>query len=333
MTETERSPAWALAGDADLNDDLHIYDVTLRDGAQTPGVSFSAEDKREIAGRLDEIGTRYIEAGYPASVPADREAIRVVDDAVSEATVTGLAKADSDEIDAVLDTGVDAISVFIAESDVHLQEKWNLSPDGAVDRALMGVQYAVDHGLDVRFAVVDATRTPLDRLQRFAEIAESAGATYFGLSDTVGVLTPRDTRALVERVREWTDTDLSIHFHDDLDLATANALAAAEAGAAQIHTTVTGIGANGGNTPLAPTATALAVRHDREIVDLSQLRAGADIVAERSGICPPPHAAVIGDNAFRYGSAPRVAGVTNAPETYEAYPPELVGQHREIDPE
>jgi methanogen homocitrate synthase len=309
MHPTERSPAWDLSKDIGLHEDLHVYDVTLRDGAQTPSVDFSAADKRDIARRLDAMGVRYIEAGYPASLPSDREAIEVVTDAVSDATVTALAKADEAEIDAAVDTGVDSVSVFVAGSDTHLEQKWDLTPEQAVERAREGVAYAVDHGLEVRFAVVDATRTPLERLRRFAEAAEAGGATFLGLSDTLGLLTPRDSGALVERVSEWTDLDISVHDHDDLDLATANALAAAEAGAAQLHTTVTGIGANGGNTPLAPTATALRVRYDKEVVDLSTLSETAGLVADRSCVELPPHAAVIGENAFRYGSAPRVSGV------------------------
>lgn len=317
----------------ELDPDLHAYDVTLRDGAQAPGISFTVDDRRDIATALDGIGVRYIEAGYPALGASERERVRTVRDAVSDATVVGLSGCRADEIDHVLDQDLSAVSLFHPGSPVQLAARAGLSVPDAVERAGDAITYAADHGLTVRFAVTDASRTPPDVLRRFVSTAERSGAGLIGVSDTVGALTPAGSRAIVNAVRDETNCPVSVHYHDDLGMATANAYAAVCAGATQVHTTVTGIGENGGNTPLAPLSTALAVHHDFELVRGAGLTSLARLVSDRTGLDLPPTFPAVGDNAFRYVSTARVSGVRDDPATFEAYPPDLVGGTRRISDE
>ena len=318
----------ALAGTPPL--DIEICDVTLRDGEQMPGVVFRADEKLDIALRLDEIGVEVIEAGFPVVSAAEKNAVKEVCDLGLNAKVSALSRSVKGDVDAALDCGVDMISVFIAASELHLRHKLHMSCPEAIRCALDTVEYAKDHGLIVRFSAEDATRTDFDILKKLYKKAEEYHADYISMADTVGIMNPRTTYFMISEIKKVVNIPICMHCHDDLGMALANTLAGAEAGAKQLHTTVNGIGERSGNTPLEEMLVALRLHHGIDRYDLSKLKDISKLVESYSGISVAKNKAVVGANAFAHESGIHVAAVLEEPRTYELYSPEIVGAARHI---
>jgi len=318
----------ALAGTPPL--DIEVCDVTLRDGEQMPGVVFRADEKLDIALRLDEIGVEVIEAGFPVVSAAEMNAVREVCNLGLDAKISALSRSVKEDVDAAIDCGVDMISVFIATSDLHLKHKLHMSCPEAIRCALAAVEYAKDHGLIVRFSAEDATRTDFEILKKLYKKAEDYHADYISVADTVGIMNPRTTYYMISEIRKVVNIPICMHCHDDLGLALANTLAGAEAGAKQLHTTVNGIGERSGNTSLEELLVALRLHHDIDCYDLTKLKDLSKLVETYSGVTVAKNKAVVGANAFAHESGIHVAAVLEEPRTYELYSPELVGAARHI---
>lgn len=310
--------------------DIEICDVTLRDGEQMPGVVFRADEKLEIALRLDEIGVEVIEAGFPVVSIGEKNAVREVCELGLDAKISALSRSVRKDVDAALDCGVDMISIFIATSDLHLRHKLHMSCPEAIRCALDTVEYAKDHGLIVRFSAEDATRTDFETLKRLYRKAEERHADYVSVADTVGIMNPRTTYYMISEIRKVVRIPICMHCHDDLGLALANTLAGAEAGARQLHTTVNGIGERSGNTPLEELLVALRLHHGIDRYDLTKLKDLSKLVETYSGVSVAKNKAVVGENAFAHESGIHVAAVLEEPRTYELYSPEMVGAARHI---
>ncbi|MDM7933786.1 MAG: homocitrate synthase family protein [Methanothrix sp.] len=310
--------------------DIEICDVTLRDGEQMPGVVFRADEKLEIALRLDEIGVEVIEAGFPVVSTGEKNAVREVCELGLDAKISALSRSVRKDVDAALDCGVDMISIFIATSDLHLRHKLHMSCPEAIRCALDTVEYAKDHGLIVRFSAEDATRTDFETLKRLYRKAEERHADYVSVADTVGIMNPRTTYYMISEIRKVVRIPICMHCHDDLGLALANTLAGAEAGARQLHTTVNGIGERSGNTPLEELLVALRLHHGIDRYDLTKLKDLSKLVETYSGVSVAKNKAVVGENAFAHESGIHVAAVLEEPRTYELYSPEMVGAARHI---
>lgn len=310
--------------------DIEICDVTLRDGEQMPGVVFRADEKLDIALRLDEIGVEVIEAGFPVVSAAEMNAVKDVCNLGLDAKISALSRSVKGDVDAALDCGVDMISIFIATSDLHLKHKLHMSCPEAIRCALDAVEYAKDHGLIVRFSAEDATRTNFETLKKLYKRAEEFHADYISVADTVGIMNPRTTYYMISELRKVVKTPICMHCHDDLGMALANTLAGAEAGAKQLHTTVNGIGERSGNTPLEELVVALRLHHDIDRYNLAKLKDLSKLVETYSGVPVAKNKAVVGANAFAHESGIHVAAVLEEPRTYELYSPELVGAARHI---
>jgi len=310
--------------------DIEICDVTLRDGEQMPGVVFRADEKLDIAMRLDEIGVEVIEAGFPVVSAAEMNAVREVCNLGLDAKISVLSRSIKDDVDAAVECGADMISIFIAISDLHLKHKLHMSCPQAVSCALQAVEYAKEHGLIVRFSAEDATRTDFDLLKRVYKRAEEYHADYISVADTVGIMNPRTTYYMISELKKAVKTPICMHCHDDLGLALANTLAGAEAGAKQLHVTVNGIGERSGNTPLEELLVALRLHYGLERYDLSKLKDLSKLVESYSGVPVAKNKAVVGTNAFAHESGIHVAAVLEEPRTYELYSPEMVGAARHI---
>ncbi|MFB3764133.1 MAG: homocitrate synthase family protein [Methanotrichaceae archaeon] len=318
----------ALAGTPPL--DIEICDVTLRDGEQMPGVVFRADEKLDIALRLDELGVEVIEAGFPVVSAAEKNAVKEVCDLGLNAKISALSRSVKGDVDAALDCGVDMISIFIAASELHLKHKLHMSCPEAIRCALDTLEYAKDHGLIVRFSAEDATRTDFDTLKKLYKKAEEYHTDYISVADTVGIMNPRTTYFMISEIRKAVKTPICMHCHDDLGMALANTLAGAEAGAKQLHTTVNGIGERSGNTPLEELLVSLKLHYGIDRYDLSKLKDISKLVETYSGIPVAKNKAVIGANAFAHESGIHVAAVLEEPRTYELYSPEIVGAARHI---
>jgi isopropylmalate/homocitrate/citramalate synthase len=310
---------------------VELYDSTLRDGEQTPGVCFSPDPKLAIARLLDRLRVPTVEAGFPAVSPKEAEGVRAVARAGLRARVVALARLRREDIDAAAECGVSGVLLFIATSDLHLRRKLRMSREEALAAVSEGVSYARGRGLWVQFTPEDASRTEPGFLCDALRAAEEAGAQRVGLADTVGVLDPASTAALVRSARAAVRLPVAVHLHDDLGLATANTLAALEAGARAAAVTVNGLGERAGNASLEEVAVALEVLYGLDTgLDLSVLSELSSLVARLSGVPVPPTKAVVGANAFAHGSGIHVAAVLEEPSTYEPYPPELVGARRRL---
>jgi methanogen homocitrate synthase len=311
--------------------DIEICDVTLRDGEQTPGVVFTKEQKLAVASELDSMGIEVIEAGFPVVSANEKEIVKEIANQGYNSRICCLSRAVKGDVDAAIDCDVDIVSIFIAMSDMHLKYKYHRSFEQMLGCAKEAIEYATDHGLKVRFAAEDSSRTPIDRLkQAFKEVESEYKVQYVSLADTVGILNPTTTHYLVSEIYKSVNTSICIHCHDDLGMATANTLAAAEAGAKQLHTTVNGIGERAGNASLEEVMVALRVQYGIERYDTTKLTALSQMITEYSGITPSANKAVVGQNAFTHESGIHVAAILEEPRTYELFLPEMVGGKRNL---
>jgi isopropylmalate/homocitrate/citramalate synthase len=310
---------------------LEIYDNTLREGEQPPGVVFGVETKVAIARALDEVGVHWANVGFPAVSEEERQAVREIAGAGLRMKTAALARMVPKDIDIALECGVDLVSLFLAGSDVHLRHKLRMSESEALRAIEELVPHAKSSGRLVAFNLEDGSRTPLDRVLRLFQRAQDAGADYVALADTVGVLTPLATYQIFTELRESIRIPLGVHFHDDLGLALANTLAALQAGARLAHVTVNGVGERAGNACLEELAVALEVKYEAGLgLRLDKLQGLSHLVHRASGTAAPEHKAVTGKWCFTHESGIHVAGLLASQETYQPYPPALVGRAHEI---
>ncbi len=317
--------------------DVIIFDTTLRDGEQAPGNAMSPEAKLRLARQLDVLGVDVIEAGFPAASQGDLLGVQQVADAVRRPIIAALARCHDRDIDAAAEALQLAerkrIHVFIATSDLHIEQKLRIDRATCIERARAAVRRARSFVSDVEFSAEDATRSDFDFLCRIVAVAIAEGATTINLPDTVGYTTPAEYaalfRAVRERVPETEQVVLSAHCHDDLGLAVANTLAAIEAGVRQVECTVNGIGERAGNAALEEIVMAAYVRpqvvafhcrvNTREIVRTSKM------LSHEIGVFPQPNKAIVGRNAFAHEAGIHQHGMLQNGLTYEIISPETVG--------
>ncbi len=330
---------------------VYIFDTTLRDGEQSPGVTLTMEEKREIAKALERLRVDVIEAGFPVSSPGDFEGVKTIAETVKDVQVAALARANQKDIDvaweAIKNAEAPRIHTFIATSDIHLKYKLRKSRDEVLHLAVEAVQYAKKYTPIVEFSAEDATRSDWDYLAEVVVAVIKAGAVTVNIPDTVGYTVPQEyyelIRYLVEALKkadlydrlERGEVFFSVHCHNDLGLAVANSLSALLAGARQVECTVNGIGERAGNAALEEIVMALKTRKDyfervlgspletrirtEEIVPVSQL------VSRRTGMVVQPNKAIVGANAFAHESGIHQHGVIMHRGTYEIMDPKEVG--------
>jgi len=313
--------------------DIEICDVTLRDGEQTPGVAFSKEQKISIAQHLDDIGIEVIEAGFPVVSEAEKDVVKTIANMGLDAKICCLCRSTQKDVEAAIDCGVDFVSVFLAMSNLHLKYKYHKELDEMLHVAMNAIEYAKDHGVGVRFAAEDATRTPIPRLIQAFKMAEERNVDYVSIADTIGILNPTTATYLIDQIYNAIDTrktKICMHCHDDLGLAVANTLAAAEAGAFQLHTTVNGIGERAGNASLEEILMNLRIQYGVGRYDLHSLVDLSHEVSAAAKINVAVNKAVVGQNAFSHESGIHVAAILENPRTYELFLPEMVGGKRNL---
>jgi isopropylmalate/citramalate/homocitrate synthase-like protein len=310
---------------------VRVFDTTLRDGDQTPGVSFTTDQKLLIARQLDRLGVDTIEAGTPVSSEGEKKAVAAIAKAGLNAEICGLARPIKEDVDAALECGVGYVHVFISTSDLHLKHMLKMTREQVLRQAVEHVEYAKDHGVTVEFSAMDATRTDLGFLKQIYRATIEAGADRINVPDTVGVITPRGMNYLISQLKPIIKVPISVHCHNDLGLATANSLAAVEAGAEQVQVAVNGLGERAGNASLEEVVMALRALYGAKLNIRTKLLAEtSDLVERLTGILVPPNKAIVGENAFAHVSGIHAHGVLEFPGTYEPISPELVGHHRRL---
>lgn len=314
---------------ADNLQKVRIFDTTLRDGEQTPGVSVNAEQKVKIAIKLDELGVDAIEAGFPIVSDGEVRAIKTIVKQGLKSEICGLARSVQADIDAALKCDLKYIHTFIATSEIHMKYKLNMTPDQVLERAIWAVDYAKKHGVQVEFSAEDATRSDRGFLMKVLKAAQEAGADRIDIPDTVGYATPEYISSLVHEVTDNITVPISMHCHDDFGHAVANSLAGINAGASCAHVTINGIGERAGNASLEEFVMALHCLYNRRTNIKSELLYEiSKFVSNTMGIIVQPNKAIIGENAFGHESGIHTHGIINNPLTYEPISPELVGRKR-----
>jgi 2-isopropylmalate synthase len=317
---------------------ITIFDTTLRDGEQSPGIALSPDEKVEIARALERLGVDVIEAGFAASSPGDFEGIRAVGAAVTRPTVASLARTRREDLDAAVEAlavarGRTRVHIFIATSPIHMELKLGLEPAEVVEQARFAVSYVVGRVDEVEFSCEDATRSDPAFVAEVCGAAIEAGATTINLPDTVGYTVPEEHARFLREVgrlcRELERVTLSVHCHDDLGLAVANTLAGVSAGATQVECTVNGLGERAGNAALEEVVMALRVRADalgwETGVDIAEIGRVSQVVSQLTGYAVQRNKAIVGANAFAHEAGIHQDGMLKHVSTYQIMDPEELG--------
>ncbi|MEM2087682.1 MAG: 2-isopropylmalate synthase [Thermoproteota archaeon] len=314
-----------------IPDKVVLFDTTLRDGEQTPGVALTALDKLKIARQLDMLGVPVIEAGFPITSSGEEEAVKIIVKEGLNAEIAALARSSKQDIEKAASTGVQRIHLFIATSDIHLKKKLQISREEAVKRAVEAIELAKSYGVKIEFSAEDATRTSLDFLVEFYKAVEEAGASIIDIPDTVGVTTPLAMKVIVSRVHEAVRIPIAVHCHNDMGLAVANTLAGIEGGAVEAHVTVNGLGERTGNASLEEVAVSLKVLYGVETgINFKEIYNTSRLISSITGITIPVNKPIVGENAFSHESGIHTHGIISSPETYEPIDPEFVGARRRL---
>lgn len=322
----------ATAGARHLPERLVLWDETLRDGEQAPGVRFSPEEKLRLAEMLSDVGVGVLNAGIPVVSPEEAEAVRRVAEAGLKAKVLAAARTVPRDVEAVIDSGVSHIAIFVAASDVHLRYKLKMSREEVLAASLASVRRAREAGLHVAFVTEDTVRAPFEFVEPLYRAVQEAGADRLVVADTVGIMTPLTFRWYLEEfVRRVHPKDLSVHCHNDFGMATANTLTAVEVGAVAPHVCVNGLGERAGNASLEEVVLALETLYRYPTgIRTDRLYALSRAVEEASGVPVAPNKALVGYNAFSHEAGIHTHGILANTLTYEPLQPETVGRRRDF---
>lgn len=315
------------------NRTIEIFDTTLRDGEQTPGISFTTEQKRTIARQLDKLGVDIIEAGTPITSKEEKEVVQLICDEGLSAKICGLARILTQDIDACVDCGVDMIHIFVPSSAIQREHTTKMSEAQVKEQAYKMTRYVKERGFMCMFSAMDATRTRLEFLIDLYKTAEEGGADILNVPDTVGISEPFAMYELVGEIYRAVKVPISIHCHNDFGLAVANSLAAVKAGASEVQVSVNGIGERAGNADLVETVMCLnSIYGLKTNIKTERLFEMAKLIERITGIPIPVTKPVVGENAFSHESGIHTHGVIVRSDTFEPgiMTPEMVGHRRRI---
>jgi len=312
---------------------VEVFDTTLRDGEQTPGISFTNEQKLTIARQLDKLGVDIIEAGYPIAAKEEKEIVKLICDEGLSAKICGLARVLTQDIDACIDCEVDLIHIFVPSSKIQREHTTKMSEEEVKEQAYTMTKYVKEHGFLCMFSAMDATRTRLEYLIDLFKTAEDAGADILNVPDTVGVSEPFSIFKLVEEIHRAVNVPMSIHCHNDFGLAVANSLAAVKAGVSEVQVSVNGLGERAGNADLVETVMSLnSIYRLKTNIKTEYLFETAKLIERFAGVQIPVTKPIVGENAFSHESGIHAHGVIEKSETFEPgiMTPEMVGHRRRI---
>jgi 2-isopropylmalate synthase len=316
---------------------VRIFDTTLRDGEQSPGISLNRQEKVEIAHQLSRLGADIIEAGFPITSPGDFEAVQAIAREVEGPVICGLARTAKQDIEAAWNAVRDAerprIHTFIATSDIHIERKLQTTREDVLGQARAAVAFARELCEDVEFSPEDGSRSDVEFMAEVIKTAIDEGATTINVPDTVGYTMPDEYAmmftTLYELVPELRNVVVSVHCHDDLGLAVANSLAGIAAGCRQVECAINGIGERAGNASLEEIVMLLHTRESsiglwtgintREIARTSRL------VSRLTGYQVQPNKAIVGRNAFAHEAGIHQDGVLKDRTTYEIMDATTIG--------
>ncbi len=316
---------------------LIIFDTTLRDGEQAPGISLDVTEKLEIAEQLAKLNVDYIEAGFPVASQGDFEAVQAIARTIQGPVIAGLSRTSLSDIDrcyqALKDAENNRIHVFISTSPNHMEHMLKMNEQQVIQEVKRGVSRAKELTDDIEFSPQDATRTPMEFMMEVLNQAIQSGANCLNIPDTVGYGIPWDFGALIAYIKKEIPGDyiISTHCHNDLGLATANSLAGVSAGARQVEVCVNGIGERAGNAALEEVVMAIKIRPDQfnnisTRINTEEIAKASRMVSRLTGYPVQYNKAVVGRNAFAHESGIHQHGVLEERSTYEIIDASSVGQ-------
>lgn len=309
---------------------IRILDSTLREGEQHPGVSFTNNQRIQIAWELDGFGVDQIEIS-PVVSPDHKKATRTIIGMGLRADIVSHGRALRSDIDVSIDCDASWCAAYLGISDVHLTDKLRITREEALRRAVDVVEYAKAHGLHIRFTLEDGSRADPEFVKQICLAIHDVGVDRISLPDTVGVMRPAGMARFVDMVHHTVDTPLDVHVHNDMGLALANALAGVEAGADQIHTTINGIGERTGIPSLAEAAVVISNLYKTSAhLQLKQLRDLSKHIEIYTGIPIHESQPVVGASAYKHKAGTHLAAILRNPAAYEPLPPGKVGNQRTI---
>jgi 2-isopropylmalate synthase len=318
-------------------DRVRIFDTTLRDGEQSPGISLNKHEKLEIANQLARLGVDIIEAGFPITSPGDFEAVEAIARNVEGPVVCGLARTSKQDIDAawnaVKDSERPRIHTFIATSDIHIERKLQTTRDDVKGQARAAVAHAREYTDDVEFSPEDGSRSDIEFMAEVIQIAVDEGATTINVPDTVGYTMPHEYAEMFTRLYELVpklrDVVVSVHCHNDLGLAVANSLAGITAGARQVECAINGIGERAGNASLEEIVMLLHTRQSSlgltTGINTQEIARTSRLVSRLTGYQVQPNKAIVGRNAFAHEAGIHQDGVLKERTTYEIMDATTIG--------
>jgi len=315
--------------------EIAIVDTTCRDGEQMPGISFTMDEKLEIARRLEHIGVEQLET-FATYNDSDKICSKRLKDQAEAMSIMGWNRMVKKDVEDSIAHGVDAVSISTDTSDIALTHKLKTTRKEQIAKLVDCVSFAKSKGVYVCFNAGDATRTSVDYLIEFAAAGKAAGGDRFRICDTIGVLTPSASKKLIHDVMANVDIDVEFHAHNDFGLAVANSLAACEA-AAQfekrklwVSTTVNGLGERAGNVPIEVFIMNLHTHYGVSKYQTEHILPLCKHVEKASGLLIPLNYPVVGGNMFTHKSGIHVDGVLKNPQLYEAFDPAKLGMQRTI---
>lgn len=315
--------------------EICIVDTTCRDGEQMPGISFSTEEKLEIASKLDQMGIEQLET-FATYNDSDKRCAKLLEEIAGDISIMGWNRMVKADVADSIAHGVDAVSISTDTSDMALEHKLKITRAQQIEKLIDCVEFAKSQGVYVCFNAGDATRTSIDYLIEFAAAGKKAGGDRFRICDTIGVLTPSSSKRLIESVMGAVDIDVEFHAHNDFGLAIANALAACEAAAPfedrklWVSTTVNGLGERAGNVSLEVLVMNLHSHYGVDKYKTEHILPLCKHVEKASGLGIPLNHPIVGENMFTHKSGIHVDGVLKNPSLYEAFDPIKLGMTRKI---
>ena len=317
---------------------VHIWDETLRDGEQTPGVALTIDEKIEIAKMLDEVGTAIVAVGFPAVSEAEKASVKAIaNEGLAKASVAAPARAVISDIEACIDAGVDEVPIFIATSDFRLKYQLRMTREEMLERLTECIEFGKEHGLVIDYIAEDSTRSDMEFLCKAYRTAIDAGANKICVADTVGFIRPEVMRHIMKEIKSrlWTESKykvpMSVHCHDDFGLATANTLTAIEEGVTYPQVCVNAYGERAGNAAFEEVVMALEELYGIDTGIKTEKLYSLSRLVEKNFIVPLPlHKSISGDNAFTHSSGIHSHGQLAHSMTYEPISPSKVGRKREF---
>ncbi len=304
-----------------------INDTTLRDGEQTAGVAFNADEKIQIASALFEAGVPELEVGIPVMGPAECEVIRTISALSERPQLMVWCRMCDEDLKAAKNTGVEVLNLSIASSYQQIKHKLNKTPDWVLKQ----IDYFVRKGLDLGFSISvgceDSSRADIDFLRAMYEVAEQSGAKRMRYADTLGLMEPFALHSVIKQLRAETDLEIEMHAHDDLGLATANTFAAVSAGATHVNTTVNGLGERAGNAALEEIVIGLSQLYGIDCgVDFHSLQSLSALVEQASGRIVSSQKSVVGSHVFTHESGIHSDGLLKDQRNYQGLDPLKIGR-------